>query len=207
MTRRQRILVFTFAGLMAAAGIAVFAYIMVSTMKGAMNPSSPPEDRKLVVTAHALHELGAREVDPVKESFTSERTFDGTRTIDYSYSNSEGSPDGTRLYVSSTAQVFSQSLSTMQMFRVQQIAMKGGLSFAGDTSTIPAPGLLDLGDDHYAAVLKSKKTGQIVGNLFMVRQGRAMLTVVVIGMTFDDAESVRELLSPALLEAKRRFVK
>jgi hypothetical protein len=207
MTKRQRILVFGFAGLMAVAGIAVFAYIIHLTIKGASNPASPVEDRKLVVTAGALEQFGAAAVDPAHESLSSVKAFDGSRTIEYSYSSGEGSPDGSRLYVSSTAQVFPQALSTMQMFRVQQLAMKGGLSLAGDTSTVPAPSLLNVGDDHYAAVLKTKKTGEPIGNLLMVRQGRAMLTVIVIGMTFDDAEAVLKLLGPPLEESRRRFVK
>lgn len=207
MTKRQRLLVFGLAGLMAVAGLAAFGYIIYLTIKGGSSPTSPAEDRKLVVTAAALEAFGARAVDPARETFSSVKAFDGSRTIEYSYSNGEGSPDGTRLYLSSTAQVFPQSLSTMQMFRVQKLAMKGGLSLAGDTSAIPAPSLLTVGDDHYAAVLQSKKTGQTIGNLLIVRQGRAMLTVIVIGMTFDDAEAVGKLLGPALEESRRRFVK
>jgi hypothetical protein len=208
MTKKQRILVFTFAGVMALAGIGVFAYIMYVSINDVIKPkASPAEDRKLVVTAERLQEFGAGEIVFENEKYHSQKTFDGTRTVEYSYNDHSGSKEGTQLYLSSTAQVFPQSLSTMQMFRVQQLAIKGGLSFAGDTTTVPAPALLTAGDDRYAAVLKRKTTGEPVGNLFIVRQGRSMLTVIVIGIKFDDAASVEKLLGPALAEARRRFVK
>lgn len=208
MTKKQRIYVFLFAGFMAIAGLSVFAYIMYVSINDVIKPKpSSAEDRKLIVTAETLREFGAGEIVYDNEKYHSQKTFDGTRTVEYSYTDHSGSKDGTQLYLSSTAQVFPQSLSTMQMFRVQQLALKGGLSFAGDTTAEPAPALLTIGDDRYAAVLKRKSTGEPTGNLFIVRQGRSMLTVVVIGMKFDDAASVEKLLGPALAEARRRFVK
>jgi hypothetical protein len=210
MTKQQRVLVFVFAGVMALAGIGVFVYIMVVSVKGmvAQRKGPPPlEDRKLVVTAQDLQRFGAGEIVAERESFASTKTIDGTHMVEYDYTFPATEEGKSRIYIQSTAQIFAQSLSTMQMFKMQQLALKGGLAVAGETTQEPAPSLLTAGDARYAMRLKSKSTGAPVGNVFMVRQGRAMLTVIIVGMSFDDAAKVEELLGPALAEQKRRFVK
>jgi hypothetical protein len=206
MTKKQRVLVITFACMMGLAGVGMFCYIIYVSVQGVINPgSSPVEDRKLIVTAEEMRIFEGPEVVPENEKFHSQKAFDGSRTVEYSYSHHADS--GGRFYLSSTAQIFPQSLTTMQMFRMQQFAIKGGLSMAGETTTEPAQSLLTLGDDHYAAVLKTKATGVPVGNLFIVRKGRAMLTVIVIGIQLTERTEVETLLGPAVEEMSRRFGK
>ncbi|HEX2832091.1 MAG TPA: hypothetical protein VHW00_03700 [Thermoanaerobaculia bacterium] len=209
MTTKQRVYVLVFAGVMLLACVGVFAYIIVVSVKSTIaqvKAPPPQEDRKLVVTAEDLQRFGAGVIVAEHETFSSTKSIDGTRMVEYEYTfpATEGK---SRIYIQSTAQIFAQSLSTMQMFKMQQLALKGGLAVAGETTQEPAPALVNVGDGRFAMRLKSKKTGEPVGNVFMIRQGRAMLTVIVVGLTFDDAETVEKLIGPALAEQKRRFVK
>ena len=207
MTRKQRILVFSIAGFMAVAVMAMIAYIVVRGVRGAIPKEARGEDRKLVVTAAALQTFGAPAPDPKRERLTIQKSFDGSFTIDYSYSNESGGVDGSRIFLSSQAFVFFTKLSAIQMFKMQQIGLKSGFAMTGDIKVVPEPSLITSGDDHYSAILESKASGQKLGNLFLVRQGRSLLSVVIVGMSFNDADSVERLLKPALDEGKRRFVK
>jgi hypothetical protein len=207
MTKKQRIFVFVFAGVMLLAGIGAFGFIIYKAFDGIRHPTSSPEDRQLVVDARAFTAFGGEEPDPSREVFKSQKNFDGSRIVEYSYRSTNAGPAGTQLYLSSNVMVYPQTLSTMQMFKVQQFALKSGLSLAGHTETIPAPSLLTMGDAHYAAVLRSKKTGQDVGNILLVRQGRVLHTVVIVGIVLRDAHAVEQVLRPSLDESRRRFLK
>lgn len=208
MTRRQRILVFTIAGLMAVAGVATFGYLMYATIRETANPKARPEDRKLVVTASDLAPFGVKEIDSTRESFTAQKLIDGTRMIEYSYFDPAGAPDGSAIHLTSSAQVFLNPLSTIQMYKMQQIGLTTGFAAGKERRIVEAPKLLRTGaDQQYAAVMVDKATGKPVGNLFLVRQGRAMFSLSVMGITFDDPATVEKLLGPPLAEARRRFLK
>jgi hypothetical protein len=128
--------------------------------------------------------------------------------IEYSYFDPGGAPDGSRIYITSSAQAFLSPLSTMQMYKMQQVALTSGLAMGKDQRVVGAPHLLRPGgDQQYAGVMVDEATGKPIGNIFLVRQGRAMFTLSVVGMTLDDAETVDKLLGPPLAEARRRFLK
>ncbi|MGN6183338.1 MAG: hypothetical protein ACTHQM_06745 [Thermoanaerobaculia bacterium] len=210
MTKKQRIYVFAFAGLMLFAGIGAFAYIVYISVKSTLDQASKPapiEDRKLVITAADLKSFGLEDVDPEHETFSSTRSVDGTHIVEYAYTAPASDGEHSRLYIQSTSQTYSNTLSAMQVFKMQQLAFKGGLAIAGETKQESAPELVTVGDGRYAIRMKSKKTGEVVGNVFMVRQSRSVLTVIIVGMRFNDSETVSELLGPALAEQRRRMTK
>lgn len=200
ITPRQRTLIFVFAGVSALAGMAAIGFFTWKTIESVRHPApSSGEDRKLVLTA-AL--LGVEEIDPLDEHFSSIQAFDGSHTIEYSYSAK--SPK--RLYISSNVQVFPQSLTTIQMFRTQQLALRAGMALGGKTTTESAEHLLTIGDAHWAAYIKPKNEPRAMGNILLIRQGRVLHTIVVIGRVFNDPKEIEQLLSPLMAESERRFL-
>jgi hypothetical protein len=202
---RQRVLLLVLAGLLALAGLGVTAFFVYASMSHATTPV-PGDNRKLVVTADLLVPLGAR-YDPSKDKLETVTALDGTHTVEYSYSDAEGSPEGTQLFVLSNAFVLPNRMGAINVFHLQKFGMRGGLAALGETTTVPRPELITSGDAQYAATLLSEKTKRPIGNLILVRQGRVVTTLVLTGIALDDASAAEALMGPALYEAERRFAK
>ena len=49
------------------------------------------------------------------------------------------------------------------------------------------------------------RTNNVVGNVFVVRQGRVLHTLVLAGIYFDDPDDIRELFEPLLEESKKQY--
>lgn len=204
MTSGQRRLIFVLAGLSALAGIATFTYIIWVTIRDLSSP--PPataDDRRLVVTIEALQPFGAPPPHAEAENLSTLRQFDGTRTISYEYDSRKGPKVRPNLVASTTTMVHSTSLSAMQAFKVQEVATKTGVAFTKTAKLVDAPGLLLVGDSRYAGVIRYD--GKPGGNLFLMRQGKVIFTVVIVGIVFDDPKDVQRLMGPLAEEAKKRF--
>jgi hypothetical protein len=206
MTSRQRWLVFGLAGLAALSGMAMFGYVVWVTMKNVTSPPPPTaEDRRLVITAEALAEFGGPAPNPKAETLTAIRQFDGSRHINYSY-DSKLDPDAvTRLNTTSITMVHTSAIGAIQAFKVQEMTTKAGLKLAQGTQgakLVDTPGLLTIGDAHYAGVFRYKDLS--TGHLFVVRQGRFVFTVLIFGLVFDDTKEANALFLPLVEEAKKR---
>ena len=66
----------------------------------------------------------------------------------------------------------------------------------------PAPDLLKMGDESYAAYMQFGK--KKLGNIFLVRRGRVLHSLLISRVYFDDPEDVRRLFAP-MVEAGRKF--
>ena len=66
----------------------------------------------------------------------------------------------------------------------------------------PAPELLKMGDESYAAYMQDGK--KKVGNIFLIRRGRVLHTLVVSRVYFDEAEGIQRLFAP-MVEAAKKF--
>lgn len=201
MTRRQRVLVFVLAGFFGIAGIATFAWVAVTQVRGIMKPAPVTDaDRRLVVTAADLAPFGL-EFDPRAEAMTVRRQMDGTRILQYDYQPRRIDPSN-RVFLQSLTFVQNESLTARQMFRMQKIGVRAGLSFGrGKVELAEAPELFRGGDERYVALLQRQRS--TVGNLFVIRQGRIVHSVILSGMAIEDPQAVQQLLEPMLAESKR----
>jgi len=203
MTGKQRALIFVVAGLCAVFGIGGFAFVMWRMAKSVTSPAAPVEaDRRLVVSADKIMPDGLGPNYRDAEVFRAMRNIDGSRNIEYSYSSAQDSGADSPLNASSSIFVFPHSLSAIQTFKMQQIAIKAALNLQ-KVQVVEAPQLLTLGDQHYAAILQ--RDGESYGNLFMFRQGRVVHTCTIAGIYYDDPELSHELLRPIIEETKRQF--
>jgi hypothetical protein len=205
MTSRQRWLVFGLAGLAALAGVGVFGYLIWTTVKNITAPPPPTaNDRRLAVTIEALQPFGGPTPNPAAETFVVLRQFDGSRNINYEYHSGRDPKAETRVNLTSMTMVTTSSLGAKQAFTVQEMTTKAGLKLAQGkhgATLLDNPGLLTVGDAHYAGVFQHN--GKTSGNLFMVRQGRIVFTVVLFGLVLEETEEADKLFLPLVEEAKK----
>lgn len=204
MTHRQRVIVFTLAGVFALAGVATFGLLVWKQVQ-LMTDRAPVSaaDRRLVITASDLAPYGAAPVIPEAEELEAIRQLDGSRHVQYNYETSKFGPSRPRVFIQSMAFVTPGGLAARQMFHMQKIGVRAGLSVGGRSFTISeAPQLAPGGDDRYAAILL--RDGAPAGNLFVLRQGRFVYSLILAGIVITDPDTSEKLFAPLLAEAKRR---
>jgi len=201
---RQRALIFAAAGLMAVLAIAGFGFLVWKSFDNLRNPAeASSEERRLMVTTESLEPFGVANTGRRGETLKSIRQIDGTRDIEYVYSSKNDPRAGTSLYVFSKVQVLAIPLTAMQLFKMEQLAIRAGVGFGANANLRPRPDLLTAGDQRYAATIE--RDGKATGNIFIIRQGRVVHTVTIGGFAFEKPESVEQLFAQPLAESKRQF--
>jgi hypothetical protein len=201
---RQRALIFTAAGLMAFIAVAGFGFLVWKSFDNLRNPADASgEERRLMVTTESLEPFGVENTGRRGETLKSVRQIDGTRDIEYVYSSKNDPQAGTSLYVFSKVQVLAISLSAMQLFKMEQLAIRATVGLGDKVKLRPRPDLLTAGDQRYAATIE--RDGKPTGNIFIIRQGRVVHTVTISGFAFEKPESAEQLFAEPLAESKRQF--
>lgn len=202
MTPKQRRLIFILAGVsavIALAGIGGMTWWMIRNFE--ISPKATGDEKRLVLTAAAFEPYGIESWSPQAESFSSMRQL-GLRSIHYDYDSRKAPGVEDYLVLMSSTEVHSQTMNARQSFQMQKIGMKAGTALAGGSKLVEVPSLLaGTGDDRYAAILKNDRGN--AGNIFIVRQGRAVFTITIGGVYFDDPEDAKELLAPLIEESKK----
>lgn len=176
-----------------AAAVVAIGYFAVNGIS-----SGPPTDaQKRLVLSAAAFEPYDLDLDAKCVKWTATRTLSRTREIEF-----EHECEGTTLYISSGAEINPSVREARESFLLSVGAYRTGVAI-GDGELQPRDELLPLGEQHYAAVIRNG--GNPVGNVFVVRQGRVLHTLLVTGIYFDEAEDVRELFTPLLEESRRQF--
>lgn len=155
------------------------------------------EDRALAITAERLAELSPDlAFDRSRGKLRKVRHLDGSRELEYEYE----SPDdaGQTLYVSFAAGVERTAQDARNSYAGERIGAKIGLRVSGEgrVREVERGDLWRWGDESRCSLLKSN--GVVVGNLFMARKGRRLFLLMIVGVCFEDAAPIRELLDPML---------
>jgi len=206
MTGKQRALVLTLAAVSFVAFLGAIGYVVWRSIASIQHP--PPltaSDKKMVVTAASLVPFGFGTDHAVGEHFTSVPQM-GNRFLQYEYSSARDPQAKSYLFVTSLLQTSSMELGAKQTFRMQKMTYPATISLTGGGKVTEAPELLTIGDDRYAAVLENRE-GKPVGNIFLVRDGRAVHTCMIVGVVFHGPEDVKRLLEPVLHETESRYGK
>lgn len=186
-----------------AVGVGVLAILgLISGLiwlseRGGMFSSKPSSDadRKLVVEAAALVAYGA-EVDPKCGTYKTTRSFNLTTYIEYQC-------DADSLSVLSSAEIRPTLHDARQRFLVNIGGFKAGVALGSDATLERRDDLLGtLGDQRYAATILSG--GKAAGNVFVVRQGKIVHSLILTGLYFDDPDTAQALLAPVVEAGKKQ---
>ena len=206
MTGKQRALVLTLAAVSFLAFLGAIGYVMWRTIASVQHPAPlTASDKKMLVTAASLVPFGFGSDHAEGERFTSVPQM-GNRFLQYEYASARDPNAKSYLFITSLLQTSSMELGAKQTFRMQKLTYPATISVSGGGKVTEAPELLTIGDDRYAAVLKNRE-GKPVGNIFLVRDGRAVHTSMIVGVVFNRAEDVTKLLEPVLHETESRYRK
>ncbi|MFP5246443.1 MAG: hypothetical protein ACLGH0_07080 [Thermoanaerobaculia bacterium] len=206
MTNRQRTWIFIAAGLSGTAIFGFFGYMVWTMVQGMGKPGSLSEaDKRLVVRVASLAQFGIVPTSTAGETFTAIPQFGTTPYIQYEYSSRKDPVATKYLYMNCMAQAHPIAASAVQTFQMQKATYRTTFKFMPGAKIVDMPELVgDLGDARYAATILSKD-GQPGGNLFVLRQGRVVHTVMLTGVAFQRPEDVKRLLDPILVESRRRY--
>jgi hypothetical protein len=177
-----------------AAAVVAIGYFAV---KGVTSDPPTEAQKRLVLTTAAFEQYDV-DIDPKCVTFVSKRNLDFTREIEF-----EHECEGGNFYFSSGAEISPSERDARESFTLTIGAYRTGMAIGGG-ELVPRDELLPLGDQHYAAVIRNKD-GNTAGNVFVVRQGRVIHSLLLTGLYFDGPEHVRPLFEPLLEESRRQF--
>jgi hypothetical protein len=158
-------------------------------------------DRQVVITAQHLAKFEPTlRPDPALGKYRKVRHLDGSRELTYEYETPEEAEDW--LYIECVVSVeptvadaraayAGLSLDTRPAIHV--VGAAGGGSELGQ---VVRNDLWRWGDASRSVLLTSE--GETVGNFFMARKGRRYFTLVIVGISFDQPEVIRQVLAPLL---------
>jgi hypothetical protein len=170
--------------------------------------SGKPERRmtdaelRMIATAQSLTEWGLAGLDARAQTIDTIPEMDGSLRVQCKY-DSRKIPDAKQgLYHLSEAQFFTTVIEAENAFRTNIDLYRKGVEQNRGMYVHMAPELLKMGDESYAAYMQDGK--KKVGNIFLVRRGRVLHTLIVSRVYFDEAAGVRRLFAP-MIEAARKF--
>lgn len=176
--------------------ICVAAALVYFGARGISSRAPTDAEKRLVLDAAALEPYGAQP-DAKCGTYRAKRHLDASLEIEY-----EHDCEGADLYVVSGAEIARSTRDARQSYPLAIGAYRTGMLFGENIKLQPRADLLTIGDQHYAALVT--KDGKPIGNVFVVRQGRVVHSLLLIGLYFDDRETVEELMGRVVEEAKRQ---
>jgi hypothetical protein len=154
-------------------------------------------DRELVITAERLAQfVPTLHPDPSRGTLRKVRHFDGSREITYEYETPEGADEP--LYVNFLVGLERNAQDATYSYTGQKIGTKIGMRLegGGHLQEVDRNDLWHWGDDSRCALLTNG--GKPVGNVFMARKGSRYFSLMIVGVYFQEAGPIRELLGPML---------
>jgi hypothetical protein len=180
-----------------ASVVAIIAGLIYFGGRGISSRPATDAERRLILSATSFEKFGET-LEPKCQKYTSRVNLDGTREVELEYDCGESSA----VFITSEAEICRSVREARESFALSIGAYKAGLTIGGGTVEA-RPELLSLGDQHYAALVRSGTN--VVGCVFVVRQGRVVHALVTTGIYFDDPDDIRDLFAPLLEESKKQY--
>lgn len=156
---------------------------------------------RMVATAQSLTEWGMQGLDARAQTIDTIPEMDGSMRVECKY-DSDRVPGSKRLYSLSEAQFFATEIEAKDAFKHNIAVYRKSVESNRGVYVHPAPELLKMGDESYAAYIQDGKT--IIGNIFVLRHGRVLHTLLVNRVYFGYAEDIQRLFAP-MIEAGKKF--
>jgi len=182
---------------------ALLVYVAVRGI-GARQPTR--EEKRLLLTVGALEDYGVG--DPTAsqcEVWTAKWNVDRSLELEYEYDTDRHPQGRRRFYLDSEAEINRSVRDARESYSMSVAAYKVGMALAGGVKVRAWDRSLSAGDQSYVADLL--RDDEPVGNIVVVRQGRVLHSLIIIGLYFTKAEDLGSLLAPVLAESRERYGK
>lgn len=194
---RKRVVVLAVA--LAGAGLVVavvaFAGLIYFTINGFSGRPANEAEQRLVIATARFAPFEIEGLGDMKPAVLTRHTLDGTREVEWEFENQH-------FFYHSTAEICRSSRAARESYKLTLGAWKTGMALGGSTVE-EAPSLLHGGDERFAGfVIRDRKR---VGNVFLVRNGRVLHSLMITGITFEEPTEVQQLFDPLIAESKRQY--
>ena len=155
---------------------------------------------RMIATARSMTEWGLPGLDARAETIETVSNMDGSLRVTCTYDSDRVPEPRQALYHVSAAQFFPTEIAAKDAFRRDVAAYRKGVARVEGRSVRDAAALLKMGDEQYAAfMLHGDKP---IGNIFVIRRGRVLHSLIVSRVYFDEPDGIRRLFAPMLAAAK-----
>lgn len=158
-------------------------------------------EARMLLTATTATEWGLPDLDARAQTISTEPQMDGSLLIKCEYDSDKGGK--LPLYFVSGVQIFPTDIGLEKDFRSIVEAYATGISRVKDRSLRERADLLPVGDQHYSALMLNGD--KPIGNVFVVRRGRVIHTLVISKIYFNERDEVLRLFQP-MFDASDRFL-
>lgn len=197
--RRTWLLVVVLAIGVPVGGVALLGLLGWLFVASAKELPVAEKDRNAVLKAEDVVEFfPVLEVHPAAATIKKVRYLDGSHDVEYEYESHRGGD--LELYVTCTVTVERNPSDAIASYATLGAFTQLGMSIAGNVKVVPRDDLFRWGDASSHALIENEFG--TVGNLFRARSGKYIFDVTIIGVYFDDAETLAELLKPRLERMK-----
>lgn len=161
-----------------------------STGISSREPSA--EEKSAVVTIRDLEPHGVMPAELEKrEVWKTKRHFDGTLEIEYEYDPELAAGAGDAVTMQSSVSIEHTEKDASQAFSITIMAYQTGLRISGVKSREQQHAMADVDQTHFALLLKDD---QPVGNMLVIRKGKRIYGVLIVGIYFDDPAQLEEIV-------------
>lgn len=166
--------------------------------KGISNRPPTEEERSMMISFDVLEPFGYTNLPrQVGETWSAKVNIDGSTELEYEY-DSDRAGDTNFLYLTADVSLDSTELEAQESFKLAVGAYKIGLKIGGATAE-EKPELITLGDENYSALIRVDD--EPMGNIVLVRHGRIIHSLLIMGLYFEEQIDLEGLFLQALENA------
>lgn len=150
-------------------------------------------EKSMLITLDVLESYGyTNQPQEATAIWSAKVNIDGSTELEYEY---ELESETDYLYIVSDVNLEATEKDARDSFKIGINAYKLGLKIGGATAE-KKPNLFTLGDERYSAQIMID--GDPFGNLVVVRHGRIIHSLILMGLYFDEKEDLESLFFQAL---------
>ncbi len=164
---------------------------------GISNREPTDAEREVVVSAADLEPYGAEPSRLAeREVWNAKRNLDGTLEIEYEYDQDRARGNDDTLAVLSTVELHGSDSSARESFGMLIAAYQIGFGVSGVQSRQQQHQMAGVDQSHFSLILNDSQNP--VGNMVVVRSGKRVHGLLVIGVYFDDPATLEAVLRPTI---------
>lgn len=191
------------AALLVLIGLTIMAgYACYSVgVAGIQTRSIRDSERCLLLTVDSLSEFGLEDLArPACESWVAKVNVDASLELEYEFDSSASDENVEFLFFKSEAEIVADERTAAATFEMQISAARAGVLMVSGRELLPcADPLPRIADQVYSGTIVQDE--RIVGNLVVLRQGRIVHTLMLLGVYIPDGKELADVLRPVIRQS------